>query len=101
MTQRLAVLLRFGRGMALLLETVSYWLFPNSVIESPPSGSLFLVELLYFMWAVALLQLLGDILVVCKHCVHRLSEYVPYAVGALRDYFYPNKPSVVYLCMKE
>lgn len=53
------------------------------------------------MWAVALLQLLGDILVVCKHCVHRLSEYVPCAVGALRDYFYPNKPSLVYLCIEE
>lgn len=77
MTQRLAVLLRFGRGVALLLGTVSYWLLSDSVFKSPPSGSFLLTELLYFMWAVALLQLL-DSLVVCKYYVH--SEHVPCSV---------------------
>lgn len=73
MTQRPAVLFRFGRGAALLLGTVFCWLYPDSVFKSPLP---LIKERLHFMWAVALLQLL-DSLVVCKYYVHGLSEHVP------------------------
>lgn len=96
MTRRPAVLLRFRRGVALHLGTVSYWLFPDSVFKSPPSGSFLLTDLLYFMWAVALLQLL-DSLVVCKYYVHRLIEHLPCSVGDLRQSSYPHKPFIVRL----